>query len=93
MEDNQVSTEKYRINKAITAQQVRLIDQDGEAVGVVSIKEALAMASEVGMDLIEVAAQAAPPVCKISNYGKLKYELQKKNLKQKRNKKLSKLKK
>ncbi|MDR3186876.1 MAG: translation initiation factor IF-3 [Holosporaceae bacterium] len=70
--------EKYRINKAILAPQIRLIDQNGNALGVVETKEALLMAREAGLDLVEVAAQASPPVCKIINYGKLKYELQKK---------------
>ncbi|MDR1375395.1 MAG: translation initiation factor IF-3 [Holosporaceae bacterium] len=70
--------EKHRINKAILALQVRLIDQHGNAVGIVNTKEALFMAREAGLDLVEVAAQAFPPVCKIINYGKLKYELQKK---------------
>jgi translation initiation factor IF-3 len=57
---------------------VRLIDQNGNAVGVVPIKEAQSMANNVALDLIEVASQAVPPVCKIADYGKLKYELQKK---------------
>lgn len=78
MEDNLVSKEKYRINRAITAQKVRLINQNGETVGIVDIKEAMGLAREAGLDLVEVAAQANPPVCKIINYGKLKYELQKK---------------
>ena len=88
MEDNQISAEKHRINRAITAQQVRLIDQDGETVGVVSIREALAMANDVGLDLVEIAAQAVPPVCKIANYGKLKYELQKKKSEAKKKQKV-----
>jgi translation initiation factor IF-3 len=77
LEDKAIE-EKYRINKAILAQQVRLIDQNGNALGIVSVKEAMSMAREVGLDLVEVASQASPPVCKIINYGKLKYELQKK---------------
>jgi len=88
LEDNQISAEKHRINRAITAQQVRLIDQDGETVGVVSIREALAMANDVGLDLVEIAAQAVPPVCKIANYGKLKYELQKKKSEAKKKQKV-----
>ena len=78
MEDNRLSTEKYRVNRAITAQQVRLIDQNGDSVGVVAIRSALAKADEVGLDLVEVSPNAVPPVCKIIDYGKLKYELQKK---------------
>ena len=78
MESTKNSEEKYRINRAIVAQQVRLIDQNGEPLGVVHIKEAMTKAREAGLDLVEVAAQANPPVCKIINYGKLKYEQQKK---------------
>lgn len=78
MESTKNSEEKYRVNRAIVAQQVRLIDQNGEPLGVVHIKEAMTKAREAGLDLVEVAAQANPPVCKIINYGKLKYEQQKK---------------
>lgn len=78
MEDRSATKDRHRINRAITAQQVRLIDQNGEAVGVVDIREAMVRAREAGMDLVEVAPQAEPPVCKIINYGKLKYEMQKK---------------
>ena len=88
MEENLVSKEKHRVNRAITAQKIRLIDQDGEAVGIVDIREAMSMAREAGLDLVEVAAQANPPVCKIINYGKLKYELQKKKSEAKKKQKV-----
>ncbi|MBE6447308.1 MAG: translation initiation factor IF-3 [Alphaproteobacteria bacterium] len=78
MEDKKHSEEKYRINREITAPQVRLIGQDGESFGVLSIREAAIKARDAGLDLVEIAPQANPPVCKIINYGKLKYELQKK---------------
>ncbi len=86
--ENKTSDEKYRVNRAITAQTVRLIDQDGNTVGVVNIKEAMAMARDVGLDLVEIAAQAVPPVCKIIDYGKLKYELQKKKSEAKKKQKV-----
>ncbi len=57
---------------------VRLIDQDGENVGTVPTAEALTMAEEVGLDLVEISPGADPPVCKILDYGKHKYEAQKK---------------
>ncbi len=57
---------------------VRLIDQDGENVGTVPTAEALQMAEEVGLDLVEISPGADPPVCKILDYGKHKYEAQKK---------------
>jgi len=62
----------------IRADPIRLIDADGEMVGVVSRKEALQMAEEVQLDLVIVSPNADPPVCKILDYGKLKYETQKK---------------
>jgi translation initiation factor IF-3 len=62
----------------IDVPKVRLISEKGEQVGVVSRNEALAMAQEVGLDLVEVSPNADPPVCKIIDYGKLKYETQKK---------------
>ena len=57
---------------------MRLIDYDGDNHGVVPIQEALSRAEEVGLDLVEIAPNADPPVCKIVDYGKLKYEQQKK---------------
>ncbi len=67
-----------RINGDITVDEVRLVGADGEMAGVVSIKEALVLAEEAGLDLVEVSPNAAPPVCKILDFGKYKYEQQKK---------------
>ncbi len=67
-----------RINDDITAAEVRLVDADGEMRGVVSISEAMELAVEAGMDLVELSPNAEPPVCKILDYGKYKYEQQKK---------------
>ena len=67
-----------RVNEEIRAPQVRLIDQDGEMQGVMSAREALARAYDVGMDLLEISPNAEPPVCKITDFGKFKYEQQKK---------------
>ena len=67
-----------RVNEEIRAPQVRLIDQDGEMQGVMSAREALARAYDVGMDLLEISPNAEPPVCKITDFGKVKYEQQKK---------------
>jgi len=67
-----------RVNEEIRAAQVRLIDQDGEMQGVMSAREALARAYDVGMDLLEISPNAEPPVCKITDFGKFKYEQQKK---------------
>ena len=67
-----------RVNNKIRASEVQLITDDGDNIGVVPIGEALDRAKEVGLDLIEVAPNAKPPVCKIIDYGKYKYEIQKK---------------
>jgi translation initiation factor IF-3 len=67
-----------RINERITIRQVRLIDHEGKQVGVVATEEALRMAQEAGLDLVEVADKVRPPVCKIMDYGKFKYEQAKK---------------
>ena len=67
-----------RINQDIKAKEVRLINYNGENLGVVSLKEALHIAEDVGLDLIEISPQVNPPVCKVLDYGKYKYEQQKK---------------
>ncbi|WP_333713359.1 translation initiation factor IF-3 [Yoonia sp.] len=67
-----------RINERIRAAEIRLIGADGENVGVVSPERALVMAEEAGLDLVEISPNATPPVCKIMDYGKFKYETQKK---------------
>ncbi len=67
-----------RINDKIRETEVRLIDGEGGQVGVVSIQEALDRADEAGLDLVEVSPQAKPPVCKLIDYGKYKYQQSKK---------------
>ena len=66
------------VNEKIRAREVRLINQNGDNVGIVSVMEALDMAREAGLDLLEISPQANPPVCKIMDYGKWKYEESKK---------------
>jgi translation initiation factor IF-3 len=66
------------VNDDITVESVRLIDADGEQVGVVSVAEGIDLADEAGLDLVEISPNASPPVCKILDYGKYKYEAQKK---------------
>jgi len=68
-----------RLNHRIRVPEVRLIDAEGNQAGIVDTREALRMAQEAGLDLVEVAAQAQPPVCKILDYGKFKYDTAKKN--------------
>lgn len=69
-----------------------MIGTNGEQIGIVSIKEALKKAEEAGLDLVEIAPQASPPVCKIIDFGKFTYEIQKKEKLQKKNQVLSVLK-
>lgn len=67
-----------RINRQIRAPKVRLIDKNGEQLGLVTVPEALKKAEEAGLDLVEIAPNATPPVCKIIDYGKYRYTLTKK---------------
>ena len=67
-----------RINEAIRAREVRLIDETGQNVGVVTHVDALERAVKAGLDLVEISPEADPPVCKILDYGKYKYQAQKK---------------
>ena len=75
---NREDKDGVRLNERIRVPEVRLIDEKGEQVGIVPTQQALAMARDRGLDLMEVAAGAKPPVCKILDYGKFKYEEKKK---------------
>ena len=68
---------KHRLNREIMAPEVRLSGPDNEPLGIVSISEALRMAGELDVDLVEIAATAVPPVCRLMDYGKFKYQEQK----------------
>ncbi|MFN2145510.1 MAG: translation initiation factor IF-3 [Anaerolineales bacterium] len=74
----EISTSNYRINEEIRVREVRLINAEGENVGVVDIKEALQMAYDADLDLVEIAPKADPPVCRVIDYGKFMYERTKK---------------
>jgi translation initiation factor IF-3 len=69
---------KHRLNREITAPEVRLNGPENEPIGIVSLQEALRLASEQDVDLVEIAATATPPVCRLMDYGKFKYQEQKK---------------
>lgn len=73
----------YRVNNQIEAQEVRLIGPEGENYGVMSVPEAMRLAQEAEMDLIEIGPNSKPPVAKIGDFGQFKYELNKKERKQK----------
>nr|WP_035276348.1 translation initiation factor IF-3 [Desulforegula conservatrix] len=71
--------QQLRINRNIRAREVRVIDNEGRQLGILQLHEALAAASERALDLVEVSPNVSPPVCKIMDYGKFKYEQTKKN--------------
>ena len=73
-----MASKDFRINENIRVREVRLIDEKGTQIGIVPTTEALQKARDAGLDLIEVAPQANPPVCKILDYGKYKFEQEKK---------------
>ncbi|MDO8482011.1 MAG: translation initiation factor IF-3 [bacterium] len=75
---SQKEKERVRMNDGIRAREVRLLGPEGENFGITPIKDALAKAAELGLDLIEISPNANPPVAKITDYGKFKYEQKKK---------------
>lgn len=74
---------KYRVNEQITVPEVRLIDEEGAYIGILSVQDALQKAREAEADLIEINPGAEPPVCKIQDFGRLKYNEEKELRKQK----------
>ena len=68
------------INEQIRDKEVRLVSEDGEQLGVMSAKEAMRLAREANLDLVKIAPQAKPPVCKIIDYGKYRYEMARKEI-------------
>jgi translation initiation factor IF-3 len=81
----QPQQEAHRINDRISAREVRVIADDGEQLGIRLTFDAIRIAEELGLDLVEVAPEAKPPVCRIMDYGKFKYREQKKEAKAKKN--------
>lgn len=67
-----------RMNEDIIADEIRVVDENGEMKGLMSVRDAIALAEEAGLDLVEISPNANPPVCKILDHGKYKYEQQKK---------------
>ncbi|MEM8777665.1 MAG: translation initiation factor IF-3 [Cyanobacteria bacterium P01_G01_bin.49] len=76
---------QYRVNNKIRAKEVRVVNQEGEQLGIQPLQEAISLAKQAELDLVEVAPNASPPVCKIIDYGKFKYQLQKKESQAKKN--------
>jgi len=88
----QVNNNYFKINEQIKAKEVRVIDGQGQMIGVMTVADGIKRAQEVDLDLIEVSPNATPPVCKISNFGKMKYEIQKKAADSKKKQKVVELK-
>jgi len=87
MRQDKRTASKAPINENISAREVRLIGADGEQVGIVSIDEALRIAEEAKLDLVEISAEANPPVCRIMDYGKHLFEKKKQIAAAKKNQK------
>ena len=84
--------EQHQINENIRDREVRVISADGQQLGIMSAREALAVAEEEGLDLVKISPNAVPPVCKIMNYGKFKFEQAKKEKENRKNQKVVELK-
>lgn len=84
---NKRESDRARVNEQINVPEVRLIDFDGNQLGIVSTREALRSAEESGFDLVEISPSAKPPVCKIMDYGKFLFELSKKQAEAKKKQK------
>ena len=80
------------INEQIRDKEIRLIGEDGEQLGIVPVKEALRLAKEANLDLVKIAPTAKPPVCKIIDYGKYRYELARKEKEAKKKQKVTEVK-
>ncbi|WP_321991909.1 translation initiation factor IF-3 [Marispirochaeta aestuarii] len=87
-----MAVKDLRINEQIRVREVRLIDGDGEQRGVLPVNEAIQLAQDAGLDLVEIAPNANPPVCKILDYGKYKFDQEKRNRESKKKQKLLKMK-
>ncbi|MCX7956484.1 MAG: translation initiation factor IF-3 [Endomicrobia bacterium] len=84
-----MDTRKYRVNQYIRAKDVRVIDENGHQIGVIPLQQALQKAQQLGLDLVEIAPQANPPVCKIIDFSKFKYQQEKKEKEIRKSQKLN----
>ena len=80
--------EQHQINEEIRDKEVRVISAEGEQLGIMSAAQALVLADEAGLDLVKISPNAVPPVCKIMNYGKFKFEQAKKEKENRKNQKV-----
>lgn len=80
-----ISKVMHQLNEEINDREIRLIGEDGEQMGIMSADEALNIADERGLDLVKISPQAVPPVCKLMNYGKFRFEQSKREKEAKKN--------
>ena len=85
---NKPKSDEPRVGRQIIADKIRLIGADGEMIGVVTVRDGLKAAEEAGLDLVEISPGAEPPVCKVLDYGKYKYQVQKKQQEAKKKQKI-----
>lgn len=83
-----INKNELQINEEIREKEVRVIDNDGEMLGIMQVKEAIKLANSKNLDLVKIAPQANPPVCKIMDYGKYMFELAKKEKEARKNQKV-----
>jgi len=83
-----ISREQHQINEGIRAKEVRVVGAGGEQLGIMSFREAMQLAIDANMDLVNIAPQAKPPVCRVMDYGKFRYEQQKKEKETRKNQKV-----
>ncbi|WAH39160.1 translation initiation factor IF-3 [Alicyclobacillus dauci] len=83
-----MSKEGYQVNDGIRAREVRVVDAENEQLGIMSLRDALRLAEERNLDLVNVAPNAKPPVCRIMDFGKFKYEQSKKEKESRKNQKV-----
>lgn len=82
------TSDGFRVNREIRAKEIRVIGAEGEMLGVMSVEQGIKHAQDAGLDLVEVSPQVNPPVCKILDFGKFKYQAQKKNSEAKKKQKI-----
>lgn len=87
-----ISSREHRLNQEIRAREIRLIDEEGKQLGIYPVREAQQIADERGVDLVEVAPNANPPVCRLMDYGKFLYERTRKEREARRGQKLTEVK-
>ena len=85
MEVATIATTAHQVNEEITDLELRLISEEGEQLGIMSAEEALKIAEEAGLDLVKIAPNAVPPVCRVMDYGKFRFEQTKKEKEAKKN--------